>query len=90
MVLERVSKGIKLFDVKLIAEGKERFKDLYSKSKEERQKLRETDGYRQALLDLWEIVATSVIYPHGECLLGKAVIKIASGEIKIEKNIDDE
>lgn len=78
-----------MFDVKMISEGKKRFKDLYVKSQEERQKLRETDGYRLALLDLWEIAATSVIVPQGECLLGKAVIKIAAGEIKIQKNIDD-
>ena len=73
----------------MISEGKKRFKDLYVKSMEERQKLRETDGYRLALLDLWEMAATSVIVPQGICLLGKAVIKLVAGEIKIQKNIDD-
>ena len=78
-----------MYDIKMVSEGKKRFKDLYAKSVEERQRLRETEGYRLALLDLWEIAATSVVVPQGECLLGKAVIKIAAGEIKIQKNIDD-
>lgn len=78
-----------MYDIKMISEGKKRFKDLYAKSQEERQKLRKTDGYRLALLDLWEIAATSVVVPQGECLLGKVVIKIVAGEIKIQKNIDD-
>ena len=79
-----------LYDIKMVSEGKKKFKDLYAKSVEERQKLRETEGYKLALLDIWEIAATSVVVPQGECLLGKAVIKLATGEIKIQKNIDDE
>ena len=78
-----------MFDIKMISEGKKRFKDLYAKSMEERQKLRETDGYKLALLDLWEMAAASVVVPQGEYLLGKVVIKLAAGEIKIQKNIDD-
>jgi len=73
----------------MLCDAKERFNDLYSKSQEERQQLRETDGYRLALLDMYEMAAAAVVHPAGECLLGKIVIKLASGEIKIEKNIDD-
>lgn len=78
-----------MYDIKMISDGKKRFKDLYTKSVEERQKLRETEGYRLALLDLWEMAAASVVVKHGECLLGKAALKLATGEIKIQKNIDD-
>lgn len=73
----------------MIAEAKEKFRDLYGKSLEERQQLRETDGYRLALLDLYEMAAAAVVHPAGECLLGGIAIKLASGEIKIQKNIDD-
>lgn len=78
-----------MYDIKMISDGKKKFKDLYAKSVEERQKLRETDGYRLALLDLWEMAAASVVVPQGECLLGKTVLKLAAGEIKIQKNITD-
>jgi len=73
----------------MIAEAKEKFKDLYGKSLEERQHLRSSDGYRLALLDIYEMAAAAVVHPAGECLLGGIVIKLATGKIKIQKNIDD-
>lgn len=78
-----------MYDIKMISDGKKRFKDLYAKPVEERQKLRDTEGYRLALLDLWEMASASAVVPRGECLLGKTVLKLAAGEIKVQKNIDD-
>jgi len=78
-----------VFDIKMISDAKVKFKDLYAKSLEERQKLRETDGYRLALLDIYEMAAAAVVHPAGECLLGGIVIKLATGKIKIQKNIED-
>jgi hypothetical protein len=78
-----------MYDIKIIAKGKEQFKDLYSKSLEDRQKLRETDGYRQCLLDLNELIAASVVFPHGIRSFFITVSKMILGELKIMKNIDD-
>lgn len=78
-----------MYDIKIINEGKERFKDLYEKSLEDRQKLRETDGYRLCLLDLNELIAASVVYSHGIKAFFDIVSKIIHGEIEIKKNIDD-
>jgi hypothetical protein len=78
-----------MYDLKIIANGKERFKDLYAKSLEDRQKLRETDGYRQCLLDLTELVAASVVFPQGIRAFFETVTKMILGELKIMKNIDD-
>ena len=78
-----------MFDIKMISDAKEKYKDLYAKSVEERNQLRNSEGYRLALLDLYEMAAAAVVHPAGECLLGKIVIKLAVGDLKIQKNIDD-
>ena len=78
-----------MFDIKIINEGKERFKDLYKKSLEDRQKLRESDGYRLCLLDLNELAAASVVYSRGIKAFFDIVLKMIRGDIKIMKNVDD-
>jgi len=78
-----------MFDIKIISNGKKRFQDLYAKSLEDRQKLRETDGYRQCLLDLNELIAASVVFSKGIEAFFKTVSRMICGEIKIKKNIDD-
>lgn len=80
-----------MFDIKIISDGKKRFQDLYAKSLEDRQNLRETDGYRQCLLDLTELIAASVMYkyPKGLEAFFATVSKMICGELKIKKNIDD-
>ena len=78
-----------MYDIKIINEGKERFKDLYTKSLEDRQKLRQTEGYRLCLLDLNELIAASVVYSHGIKAFFEVVLKMIKGEIEIKKNVDD-
>jgi len=78
-----------MYDIKIIAKGKERFKDLYAKPLIERQNLRKTDGYKQCLLDFNELIAAAAVYKNGIKSFFKATLRLIYGEIEIKKNIDD-
>jgi hypothetical protein len=78
-------------DIKMVAEGKVRFEELYKLTDEERNKLRESDGYRLALMDLWEMASAAFgmtsSYPDFYQLFGQAAYEVAIEKRKITGNI---
>jgi hypothetical protein len=78
-------------DIKMLSEGKVRFEELYKLTDDERNKLRESDGYRLALMDMWEMAATSFgmtsSYPDFYQLFGQAAYEVVIEKRKIIGNI---
>ncbi len=76
-------------DLKMLAAGKERFESLYVLSVDERNKLRQSDTYRLALMDLWECAASasgmSTTKDEFFRLLGQATYGIITEKIKIKE-----
>lgn len=74
-------------DLKMLQECKKRFENLYKLSVDERNALRNTDGYQIFLMDLWEMAAaasgnttTRDEFFH---LLGQAVYGVMTENVKI-------
>ena len=81
-----------MIDIRMVAEGKKRFKELYEMSDDARNSLRESDGYKLALMDFWEMAAaangmttsTDEFYK----LFGQAAYEVTIEKRKIIGNIN--
>ena len=79
-------------DLKMVAECKKRFAELYEKSDDERNKLRDEDAYQLCLMDLFEMGAQASGMSDNDqeffYLLGKSAFGLMNGRVKITGNID--
>jgi len=80
-------------DLQMIAECKKRFSELYEKSRDERNQLRDKDAYRLCLMDLFEMGAQARGMADNDreffYLLGQAAFGLMNERVKFTGNVCD-